>query len=89
VVTLAYNYNKPVIASAVGGLPDMVVDGETGWLISPKAPVELAKTIAKIDREQTKTMIPNIKNYCAENSWDNMANEICKFASKLTNSQRS
>lgn len=29
----ALAYGKPVIASRVGGLPEVIVDGETGWLI--------------------------------------------------------
>ena len=28
----AFAYGKPVIASAIGGLPEMVIDGETGYL---------------------------------------------------------
>jgi len=32
----------PVIASRVGGLCEMVQDGETGWLVSPGAPEDLA-----------------------------------------------
>jgi glycosyltransferase involved in cell wall biosynthesis len=83
VVTLAYHYGKPVIATAVGGLPDVVVDGKTGWLISPKAPVELARTIAGIDRKDAQAMRPHIKAYCQENSWDNMAKEVRKFLLKI------
>ncbi len=35
----------PVIASAVGGLKDVVADGETGLTVEPKNPEELSKAI--------------------------------------------
>lgn len=35
----------PVIASRVGGIKEVVVDGETGFLVSPNNPVELAEKI--------------------------------------------
>lgn len=38
----------PVIASAVGGLPDAVVDGETGILVPPGDPQALAAAIARV-----------------------------------------
>lgn len=37
----------PTIASNVGGFPDLVIDNQTGWLVSPKNPAELAKAIAE------------------------------------------
>jgi glycosyltransferase involved in cell wall biosynthesis len=39
---------KPVVASAVGGLPEIVRDGETGLLVSPKDPAALAEAIARL-----------------------------------------
>lgn len=36
----------PVVASRVGGLPELVVDGETGLLVSPGDPEELATALA-------------------------------------------
>jgi glycosyltransferase involved in cell wall biosynthesis len=38
----------PVVAGAVGGLTDTVVDGITGALVPPKQPVALAKAIRKL-----------------------------------------
>lgn len=35
----------PVVATNVGGLPDLVVQNETGWLVSPRNPKALAQSI--------------------------------------------
>jgi glycosyltransferase involved in cell wall biosynthesis len=44
----------PVIATAVGGIPSMVEHGQTGWLVPPRNPAELAKAILQLlnDPEQ-------------------------------------
>jgi glycosyltransferase involved in cell wall biosynthesis len=35
----------PVVATNVGGLPDLVMDGETGWLVPPRNPAALARAM--------------------------------------------
>lgn len=35
----------PTIATSVGGFPDVVVPGETGWLVPPRNPIALANAI--------------------------------------------
>ena len=39
---------KPVVATSVGGIPEVVVDGETGILVPPMDSTALAKAIARI-----------------------------------------
>jgi len=42
---IAMSYGLPVIASRVGGLPEVVEEGRTGWLIEPGSPAMLAQAI--------------------------------------------
>lgn len=44
----AYSYFKPVVASRVGGIPDTVRDGETGYLVPEKNPAALANAISDL-----------------------------------------
>jgi glycosyltransferase involved in cell wall biosynthesis len=45
IAPLAYAFQKPVITTRVGGLPEAVVDGRTGFLVAPRDPAELARAI--------------------------------------------
>ena len=41
---------RAVVASAVGGVPEIVQDGQTGFLVSPRDPVELAEKVGSLFR---------------------------------------
>ncbi|MFH0775339.1 MAG: glycosyltransferase family 4 protein [bacterium] len=48
VILEAMAMGKPVISTNTGGTPEAVVDGETGYIIPPNNPSELAKAILKM-----------------------------------------
>jgi glycosyltransferase involved in cell wall biosynthesis len=51
-VTLeAMSHELPVVASRVGGIPDKVVEGETGFLVEPGRPGELGARILALARD--------------------------------------
>src|SRR5206468_5347767 len=39
---------RPVVGSRVGGIPEMIVDGETGILVPPRDPAALANAIRSL-----------------------------------------
>ncbi|MEI7833189.1 MAG: glycosyltransferase family 4 protein [bacterium] len=51
-------HGVPTIATSVGGLTDIVINDETGWLVPPKCPKELAIAILEslADTEKCKRM---------------------------------
>ena len=48
----AMSYEKPVIASSVGGITDIVIDGENGLLVPPADAGILAQAIEKLARNK-------------------------------------
>jgi len=44
----AMAHGRPVVASSVGGLRDLVVDGETGLLVPPRDPAALRRALEQL-----------------------------------------
>lgn len=78
VVPLAYHYGKPVIASRVGGLPDVVEDGITGTLVEPSNSRALASVIKEWAASSGKPQFnqDGIARACRRMSWDSLVNEL-------------
>jgi glycosyltransferase involved in cell wall biosynthesis len=52
----AFAFGKPVIASAVGGIPELVKHGETGWLVQPGDIESLAQQMRSVARMDSSTL---------------------------------
>lgn len=51
VIIEAMAAGRPVVATRVGGVPEVVVDGETGLLVPPEDPQALAEAIRRVVRD--------------------------------------
>jgi glycosyltransferase involved in cell wall biosynthesis len=44
----AMSYGVPPLVTAIGGLPEVVANGKTGWVVPPDGPAPLAAALARI-----------------------------------------
>jgi glycosyltransferase involved in cell wall biosynthesis len=87
VIMTSYAFCKPVIASNVGGLSEMVIDKVTGILIEPNSIIDLEKAINQllIDDETLHIMEKNILNHFhfGDRGWDKISKELMEIYRKI------
>jgi glycosyltransferase involved in cell wall biosynthesis len=80
IVQIAYNYNKPVITTDVGGLPEAVANEVTGFVVPPQNSQVLAQTIIHYFEENKEMAFSeNIQRQKGQYSWERLAMAIEDF----------
>jgi len=82
----AAEYGVPVIASAVGGIVDVVIDGKTGLLVKEKSPQDLADAIRRLhdDPSLSKSLADNCLAHVREFfSWDRITEKQVAIYKKI------
>ena len=51
VLSIAFTFGKPVVATNVGGIPDIVTHGKEGYLVQPRNAAELANAVVKLFKD--------------------------------------
>lgn len=78
---------KPVVATRVGGVPELVLDGVSGFLVPPRNPEELADAMTRLMRLPRATLERMgeagrshvVENYSSERmveSWERLYNDL-------------
>ncbi|NOZ09252.1 MAG: glycosyltransferase [FCB group bacterium] len=71
VVPLAYHFDKPVVVTRVGGLHEMVAEGESGFLVEPDSPRELADCLyANLISGKFSSMTEGVRRQKEKFSWE-------------------
>lgn len=77
IVQIAYGFEKPVIATDVGGLPEVVIHEKTGYIVPPKDSDALADCIIRFYQEHsTEALASGIRQEADRYSWDRMTETI-------------
>lgn len=77
VVPVAYQFGVPVVASNVGGLSEVVLEGRTGYLVPPLDPDALAAAIVRYFREGKKEEFrENILAFRTRLTWEQVVEGI-------------
>ena len=73
---------RPVVATTVGGIPDLVADGEVGYLVPPRDVNALSDALIRaLDRNWDEE---EIRKHALPFSWDGLAGEIVKVYSEVS-----
>ena len=82
VTQIAYHFEKPMVVTNVGGLPEMVPDGQVGYVTAPE-PDAIANAVNMFYKEEKSAdFIRNIKEEKKRFGWDRMVQTIIAVATK-------
>lgn len=77
IVQIAFGFEKPVVVTNVGGLPDVVTDGKTGYVVESKDELALAEAIIAYYRDKKEEEFEtNVRTEAYKFSWDRMVEVI-------------
>jgi glycosyltransferase involved in cell wall biosynthesis len=80
---IAYHFEKPMIVTNVGGLPEIVPDGKVGFVtdVNPKAIADAILRFYELKKEAD--FIQNLKEEKKKYSWDYFTNTILTLMQKI------
>ena len=80
VIQISYSFGCPVVATDVGGLPEVVLDGKTGYVVPPKDESALTQAIVRFFEENRAEEFKQwIQKEDYRYSWDRMVENIEKL----------
>jgi len=84
IVQIAYNFNKPVITTDVGGLPEVVKDGVTGFVVPAQNYQALAQAIINyFEQSKEQEFVKNMQHQKEQYSWERLVTAIEEFMKKV------
>ncbi|MDA3822694.1 MAG: glycosyltransferase, partial [Bacteroidales bacterium] len=80
---IAYHFNKPMIVTNVGGLPEIVPDGKVGFVVEKNGPA-IAQAIRRdYDENLEETFTKGAEEEKQKYSWNRMVTTIDKLITEL------
>ncbi|UCH84415.1 MAG: glycosyltransferase [Candidatus Latescibacterota bacterium] len=81
IVQVAYSFDKPVIVTNVGGLPEVVEDGVTGIVVPPQDPGAIADALIRFfESTDSNEMAQNIRAHKERFSWSGCKKALLELA---------
>jgi len=77
IVQISYNFDLPVVVTRVGGLPEVVKDGETGYIVEPGSASAVADAVLDyFNNSRGDLFKSNVREHKKLFSWDNLVKSI-------------
>ncbi len=82
VTPLAYHFEKPMLVTNVGGLPDLVPDGKVGLVAEPN-PAAIATQMLRLYELGEDYFLPHLREEKKQYRWDKLTETILQLAEGL------
>lgn len=79
ITQVAYHFDLPMIATAVGGLPELVEDGKVGWLVKPEVEGIISGIARFYEDPISNSFRENIRQKKKMYSWKVFGDQILSF----------
>ena len=90
IIQIAYNFHRPVIATDVGGLGEVVITGRTGTMVPPERPHALAEAVVEyFEKDCFEDYRANVIEERKKYSWEHMAEGIEQLYERSLTNERS
>lgn len=76
---IAYHFEKPMIVTNVGGLPEIVADGKAGFVVPPEAPAITDSILRFYAENREAAFAANLKEEKKKYSWHYFTGNIMKL----------
>ncbi|MFP4063947.1 MAG: glycosyltransferase [Bacteroidales bacterium] len=82
VTQIAYHFEKPMLVTNVGGLPEMVSDGKAGYVVEPDSEA-IAHSIAQfVNKNEAKALSQTLKEEKQRFSWERLVKALFEVSDK-------
>lgn len=80
VAALSFAFNRPVVTTRVGALPEMITEGENGWILPPDDPEALASLLSQIVGNRQMAHLPVLKGHSSLPTWSDLSRAVRRLA---------
>lgn len=86
IVQIALAFDRPLVVTAVGGLPEAVAPGTTGFVVPPRDPAALAASVIRFfDEGWAAKMAPHFESEKKRFSWAAMVRSVDELGALIGN----
>jgi D-inositol-3-phosphate glycosyltransferase len=89
-IATAYGFGLPIVSTRLGGIDEVVDEGDTGYLVPPRDPAALASAIITTLRDPVhyQSMLANVRATAAKHNWDAIATSVTQIYENLLRTKR-
>ena len=83
VTQIAFHFDKPMLVTNVGGLPEIVPDGKIGYVVEPEAGKISAALIDFYKNGREEGFVVNVKEEKKKYAWSNLVKALNDLAESV------